>query len=137
MWKLGDDGNLLNKLRQWPYYFRNTTIPKVGTSGLIKVEDGGINKILTFHNFTKGLELFEDVSSLENYYMWQWKVEAADVDGWSKIKNPDPHSAAKWPSRRRKPQNRNKTRVLACFWFLGAPSKFPEEYLVVWAETYY
>ena len=89
MWKLGDDGNLLNKLRQWPYYFRNTTIPKVGTSGQIKVEDGGINKILTFHNFTKGLELFEDVSSLENYYMWQWKVEAADVDGWSKITNPD------------------------------------------------
>ena len=89
LWKFKDDEKLLNKLRQWPYYFRNTAIPKVGNTGQIKVYDRGLEKILVFHNFTKAVELAENVSSLESYYTWQWKVEAADAEGWSKITNPD------------------------------------------------
>ena len=46
-------------------------------------------KILVFHNFTKAVELAENVTLLESYYTWQWKVEAADAEGWSKISNPD------------------------------------------------
>jgi len=89
LWKMKEDGTLLNKLRRWRYHSRNTTIPKVGTTGMIKVHYKGEDKILTFHNLTRAVQLVKNVSSLESYYSWRWKVEAADNGGWSRITNPD------------------------------------------------
>ena len=83
MWKLGDDAKLHNKLRQWTYYLRNTSIPSIGTTGLIKVEE----KILAFHNLTKEFELTENTSTLSEFHKWKWQVHAADDEGWSKITN--------------------------------------------------
>ena len=56
---------------------------------MIKVFDGGMEKILVFHNHTRGTELVEDLASLESYYTWKWKVEPANNGGWFKITNPD------------------------------------------------
>ena len=85
LWKIKQKGKLLNKLRRWQYYYRNTTIPDVGNTGFIKVFDKGLYKILTFHNLTKAVELAENTSTLDSHHMWKWNVESSDLVGWSRI----------------------------------------------------
>ena len=90
LWKLRDDSTLLNKLRLWPYYYKdNTTIPNIGTTGLIKVYNRGVEKFLSYHNLTKAFTLAENISMLSVYQKWQWHVEPADDWGWSRITNAD------------------------------------------------
>ena len=85
LWKITEEGKLLNKLRHWQYYYRKTTIPDVGDTGVVKVYDKGLDKILTFHNLTKAVGLAENISTLDSHHMWKWNVESSDLVGWSRI----------------------------------------------------
>ena len=40
---------------------------------------------MAYHNLTRAFELAKNTSTLSVFHKWQWKVEPANNEGWSKI----------------------------------------------------
>ena len=92
MWRLTNDGKLVNKLRDWLYHDMNSTIvPKNGTAGFIEVNIGGVYKALTVNNDTFKTNVPKKVGFSTKQMpisgRQSWTLSPPDVNGWRTINN--------------------------------------------------